>query len=242
MPNSSQICKTCSIEKSITDFHFRKDNNCYRKTCKICWAIKGKKYTAQNKEKVALYQKKFALENSEHLKQYRANYYSENKEYLNEKNKIDYHNNIEKYRALSKAYYEKHKELKPVLTPEEKASRAHLNIIKHRLRQRVHNVLKLRNWEKCKSLYEYIGCSKEQLIQHIESQFESGMSWENRSEWHIDHVMPLASANTSEELYMLCFYLNLKPMWASDNISKNDKITPEGLKILHTINEVRGVI
>lgn len=50
------------------------------------------------------------------------------------------------------------------------------------------------------------------------------MTWENRGEWHIDHIIPLASASTEEELLALCHYTNLQPLWAFDNLSKGAKI------------------
>ena len=50
------------------------------------------------------------------------------------------------------------------------------------------------------------------------------MSWENQGEWHIDHKIPLSSAKTEEELYKLCHFTNLQPMWAIENIKKGSKI------------------
>ena len=38
---------------------------------------------------------------------------------------------------------------------------------------------------------EYLGCNIETFKQHIEQQFTESMSWENYSEWHIDHKIPL---------------------------------------------------
>lgn len=35
-----------------------------------------------------------------------------------------------------------------------------------------------------------VGYSREDLRQHIERQFDSGMSWENYGDWHIDHIVP----------------------------------------------------
>ena len=50
------------------------------------------------------------------------------------------------------------------------------------------------------------------------------MSWENRNEWHVDHIIPLCSAKTQEELYNLCHYTNLQPLWVKDNLTKGSKI------------------
>lgn len=68
------------------------------------------------------------------------------------------------------------------------------------------------------------GCSPEFLKEHLERQFVEGMTWENRNEWHIDHIIPLSSAKTEDELYELCHYTNLQPLWAEDNLKKSNKV------------------
>lgn len=50
------------------------------------------------------------------------------------------------------------------------------------------------------------------------------MNWDNYGKWHIDHIIPLASAKTEEEMCNLFHYKNLQPLWASDNFRKSDKI------------------
>ena len=61
-------------------------------------------------------------------------------------------------------------------------------------------------------------------MNHLEKQFEPWMTWENHGEWHIDHIIPLSSANTKEEMIPLFNYKNLQPLLAEDNIRKGDKI------------------
>jgi len=69
-----------------------------------------------------------------------------------------------------------------------------------------------------------IGCTVEQLRQHLEAQFTEGMSWDNygRDGWHIDHIRPCAGFDlTDPEQQQQCFhYTNLQPLWAADNIRK----------------------
>jgi hypothetical protein len=65
---------------------------------------------------------------------------------------------------------------------------------------------------------------QEFLKKHLEIQFIEGMSWENQGKWHIDHKIPLSSAKTEEEVYKLCHYTNLQPLWAEDNLKKGSKI------------------
>lgn len=72
---------------------------------------------------------------------------------------------------------------------------------------------------------DLIGCSVFQLRAHLESQFQSGMSWKNYGAWHIDHVWPCISFDLRvSENQLRCFnWSNLQPLWAKDNLSKNAK-------------------
>ena len=92
------------------------------------------------------------------------------------------------------------------------------------LRIRLCEALQKTTWQKNTHFSEYIGCTQEELKIHIEKQFQPGMSWDNQGEWHIDHIIPLSSAKTEKEMYKLCRYDNLQPLWAEDNWSKNDNV------------------
>lgn len=95
--------------------------------------------------------------------------------------------------------------------------------LKYLSRARLNNALKHKSWKKNTHFSEYIGCSLSELKAHLESKFEPGMSWNNKHLWHIDHDKPLSLAKTPEELYNLCHYTNLQPLWAIDNLRKGNK-------------------
>lgn len=73
-----------------------------------------------------------------------------------------------------------------------------------------------------------VGCSVADLRKHLESKFKDGMSWANysREGWHIDHIMPVAHFNlTDESQQRQCFHWsNLQPLWAEENRSKSDNM------------------
>ena len=50
----------------------------------------------------------------------------------------------------------------------------------------------------------------------------------NYGEWHVDHIRPCMSFDLSEiaQQETCCNWRNLQPLWAADNLSKNDKWTP----------------
>jgi hypothetical protein len=85
---------------------------------------------------------------------------------------------------------------------------------------------------------ELTGCTTKQLVQHIESQFKKGMTWQNHGRgehcWHIDHIMPCKAFDlTKPAQQRQCFHwTNLRPAWELDNLRKNSKITVPQLSLL----------
>ena len=75
---------------------------------------------------------------------------------------------------------------------------------------------------------ELLGCDKDTFLQHLESQFTEGMTWENYGlkGWHVDHIMPISSYDLTneDEVKKACHYTNLQPLWWQDNLEKGDKI------------------
>ena len=59
-------------------------------------------------------------------------------------------------------------------------------------------------------------------MDHLESLFVPGMTWDNQGEWHIDHVIPCAAFDLTDPAQQSeCFhYTNLQPLWAVDNLKK----------------------
>ena len=77
---------------------------------------------------------------------------------------------------------------------------------------------------KSKKSIEYLGCSIDDFKEHIELQFQEGMTWENHGEWHIDHIIPLKYENpTLEETIERLHWKNTQPLWATDNIAKGNR-------------------
>lgn len=79
-----------------------------------------------------------------------------------------------------------------------------------------------RTWE------SLVGYTYEDLKRHLERQFLPGMTWDNRDQWHIDHIRPVASFDfqgSEDEQFKDCWSLaNLRPLWEIDNKSKSDKV------------------
>jgi hypothetical protein len=79
------------------------------------------------------------------------------------------------------------------------------------------------------SVEEILGYPIDVLANHLENQFSEGMSWEERSKWHIDHIRPRSSfsVNQIKEAFAL---ENLRPVWAKENLKKGKKWQDLSLK------------
>jgi hypothetical protein len=100
-----------------------------------------------------------------------------------------------------------------------------------KVRRRIHMALRsgYAGKRRAGSIIELLGCSYEQLKQHIERQFIKGMTWEGcfNGSIELDHIRPCSSFNlTDAEQQRVCFhYTNLQPLWAKDNLIKAAKRT-----------------
>jgi len=142
------------------------------------------------------------------------------------KNAKRYQKNTELIKAQTIEYYRRNKSKvtkRNLEYQKQKVKTDPFYNLSRRLRNRLWYALKNTTWKKNTNFSEYIGCDRDTLVSHIESQFVEGMTWDNRSEWHVDHKIPLISAKSEEELYKLCHYTNLCPMWGADNLSKGGK-------------------
>jgi hypothetical protein len=98
--------------------------------------------------------------------------------------------------------------------------------MKCRIRSLICCSLRNKGYTKKSRTHEILGCDYETFAAHLEAQFVDGMNWDNRDKWHIDHIIPLASAQTEEDVLRLNHYSNLQPLWAEDNLLKSDKMPP----------------
>ena len=81
------------------------------------------------------------------------------------------------------------------------------------------------NWTAARTA-ELLGASIPEVWNHLEKQFQPGMTRKNHGLWHVDHIIPCSRFDLSDpEQQKKCFhYTNLQPLWAFDNISKGKRV------------------
>ena len=233
----TKICSKCKEEKKVCEFYVDSNNQKYRASCKFCFNLNVKKHRDKNKSKD--YAKNYRAINKEIIKEKGKIYREKNKEIIKERQKLTskkyYLNNREivierskKFREDNPSYSFDYREKNPTYSNDYQKNRKKYDYIfkiAHNMRVRMSVFLKSNNITKNNKTFEVVGCSPEFLKEYLEKQFKEGMSWDLMgTHIHIDHIIPLSSAKTEEEVYELCHYTNLQPLWAEDNLKKGSKI------------------
>lgn len=200
-------CNTCNLEKNLSEFHkWKYGLDGYKRECKECRKSETNKYYQNNSEKVKIKVSNYRKKNLGKVKQLKKLIYEKNKENILSTNK--------KYRDENREKINKYVRERKLTDPIFK--------LKHSMNSRMRVFMKTKNITKKNKTFDIVGCSPEELKEHLQNQFTEGMTWENhgRDGWHIDHIIPLSSATTEDEIIKLCNYKNLQPLWAIDNIKK----------------------
>lgn len=174
----------------------------------------------------------------EYMREYKLKYYQNNKELIKEKNAKYYEKTKEDRKIRDAEYYIKNKE-----KIRERRKKYKLMKIKtdplyrliNNIRKLILMSIKLKGYNKNSKTAEILGCSFVEFRIHLESKFESWMSWDNYGKyngtpnfgWDIDHIIPMSSGKNEEEIIKLNHYTNLQPLCSLVNRNiKKDKYEP----------------
>ena len=140
--------------------------------------------------------------------------YDQNNREIRRKHFINsYHRHIDKNRARARNI-KKQKRADKQFCIDEKIHigiRRQFTRLKHG--KKIHK--KKKDWE------NLVDFTLEEVIKHMESQFDEHMSWENYTDyWWIDHIKPKSKCNSIEEVWQLD---NLQPLEAKTNRIKSNK-------------------
>lgn len=225
------ICKSCRAEqrklkaKEIAEYNkkYREEHKDYFDSYNLNHKEQSKKYREEHKEEKAIYDKIYIskTENKQRKQTYDKEYYQNNKDKIKEYAQINANrikqrqreyrtNNTDKLREQNKQYYINNIKNNPQTLLNKNMS----NAINLTLKSGVKSE---RHWE------NIVGYTLEDLIEHLESQFDERMNWNNHSinGWHIDHIIPKDSLpyDSPDDLnFKIVWSLyNLRPLWCTDN-------------------------
>ena len=215
-------------------------NKKYREENKDELLEKDRIYYQENKEKRLESNKKWREENKEYIEEYRKEYYEKNQDLILQKKKDYYIENQDNLLDKKKEYYEENREeLKEKFKQYNRENREKINnrmrgyikerkendpLFKFRLNVRdlITKSIKKRGYTKNSKTKEILGIDYKSFKKHIEKQFKDGMSWDNRDDWDLDHIIPISSGQNEEEILALNHYTNLQPLYREENLRKSD--------------------
>lgn len=207
-------CKECNEIKSESDFYKGHGK------CKVC-RIKYQK-SILDPVKRREYVKEYYDKNKEDQTNKSKEYYRKNSDVIKEKRKSHYSENREKKLKYQNEYQQKNKNNRNVylVNRRKKDPIFKLKCVVYRI---IGNSIKYK--KKNLRATEILGCSIQEFKIHLENKFEPWMSWENYGlyngnfnfGWDIDHIIPLSSAISEDDVLKLSHYLNLQPLCSRVN-------------------------
>lgn len=226
-------CSKCGIHKEIESFYRDKSTkDGYKYNCIDCTKAgrnreKEKEYRERNKDRLSSYERSY----DEVAKQKKRDYYIRKKDEILNKRKDDYILNKETKLKYQKEYQKKNKDKRNIYLIERRNSDPMFRLITN-IRNLIYNSFYYNGYLKKSRTQDILGCTFEDFKKHLESKFEDWMTWENKGlyngefkyGWDIDHIIPLSSAKTEEEIVFLSHYTNLQPLCSKMNrdIKKNN--------------------
>ena len=180
-----------------------------------------------------------------YLREYGPKHKAANKDRIRQWSKEFYRKNKDHVLAVCKSYRKRNADA-IAKKAKEKLKSDPVAAITARLRHRIYLALRPCGAKKHASTLKLVGCSRKFLVAWIESQFPTGMGWHNRQSWHVDHIVPCSAFDmTNAGQQRVAFhYLNLRPMWATENISKGSSlaVSPRKQWTLACIAEAREAV
>jgi hypothetical protein len=111
------------------------------------------------------------------------------------------------------------------LSNEERIARAR---VRQTAKRFISRILLMTRKRKDRRTEDILGYTKEQLRSHLESKFKDGMSWENRSSFHVDHIIPVAYfiSQGITDIAKINALSNLQVLTPTENHKKSASIDP----------------
>ena len=198
----------------------------YREKNKELLKAKDKEYKANNKEKVIEYNKTYLKSYYESNKDKFKDYYKTiDKTKKAEQNKKYREANKTKIAEQQKQWREANKD-KINQQRKDRAKNDPLFKLKTNMRKMMCNAFARKGYKKFSQTEIILGCSYEDFLIYLEGKFENWMSWENKGlykvgvfnyGWDIDHIIPLHTAETVEDIIKLSHFTNLQPLCSYTN-------------------------
>ena len=187
---------------------------------------RDKKYREANKEKIREYHKEWRDKNRDHLNEKAREKYKENPQAFKERKERYVASHIEQVKEARHRYKVENRE-KCADYERNKAQSDPVYRFRKGVIRLINGYARKKGYKGNKGTWEMVGCDFATFLIHIQSQFVDGMTLENygngEGRWSIDHIIPICTAESDEDIERLNHYSNLRPLWAKENSKKTNK-------------------
>ena len=207
MIKETKVCNKCGIEKPLSEYRLiyykTRGKSYYSGACKECQKVDRKIYNEKNREEILEKGRKRAIiyrkTHGEEIKERNKKYRIKNKEKITKRQ-----NEWCKRKSRTDSVYN----------------------LKVRIRQSIKRSLNKKGFEKNRSCEKILGCDYETFVNHLLNIYKEnyGVDYDSNIKIHIDHIVPLKTAKTVDDIIRLNHYTNLQLLKAEDNLHKGAKL------------------
>jgi hypothetical protein len=194
-----KVCSKCKKEKMLEEFYKRnKDKRSYCSQCKECMNNNNKKWRNDNKDILKIKQKEYRNNNKEKVFLCSKRWKNNNKELIKQYRRNDY------YRHKKDNFYK----------------------LKIQTRHLITKAFERKGYKKNSKTEKILCCDYKTFINYLLETYKNnyGIEWDGKIKVHIDHIIPLSTAKSEEDIIKLNHYTNLQLLKAEDNLCKSNKL------------------
>lgn len=187
----------------------------------------GKQWRENNSEKKKEQDKQWCGNNKERKRLYDIQYRNKNSLIKKDNDKEYYQKNKEDIKLKSKEYRENNKDKRNIYQYNRRKNDPLFKLTCN-ISTLIRQSFKRKGFGKNTKTAKILSCNFNDFKSHIESLWEPWMNWDNygnwngapteiNTSWDIDHIIPISTATTENDIIKLNHYTNLQPLCSFKN-------------------------
>lgn len=220
-----KVCYRCEQVKPLDNFGSdKRKSDGKRIYCRSCEKEKRKQQYELHREKIIENGLNYYENNKEIILENRKEYYKRNQDEIKKKSKSWRDNNKGKI-SEQKKEYNKNNRKRINLYLRERYKNDYFYAFRLKVKKIIQKNFRKMNCQKRTNSKDILGCDFENFKLYIESKFESWMNWSNYGlyngefnyGWDLDHIIPISSATSEEQVLNLNHFSNFQPLCSKFN-------------------------
>ena len=225
-----ELCIACYDELKLAKYARKNEKmkRQYREDAEFRRKAIERALVAEKKESRKEYRKRYRQQNAEKISDYQRSYREQHKEEKARNDKLWRENNKERTSKTKREWRKKNPEKAAAKSKRDRAKRreSDVNVFSDRIRLSIWHACQNNGISKVKGkTFSLLGYTKEALREHLSAFMGKACIVCNdtpivRGSYHIDHIVPVCTATTIEDVIVLNRLENLRLICASCNLRK----------------------